>query len=78
MESNRLADDIYLKMIEKTTGGGNQEVDTLGKLVGLSLTVGTSNDNSESLVVVLEQILGNSKDLKSQLTGRRDNNNTGT
>lgn len=65
-------------MIEKTTRGSDQEVDTLGKLIGFSLAVGASNDDTKGLVVVLEEVLGNTKDLKSQLTSGRDNDNTGT
>ena len=65
-------------MIEKATRSGNQEVNTLGKLVSLRLAICASDDNTKGLVVVLEKILSNTKDLKSKLASRGDDDNTGT
>ena len=59
----------HLKMIEKTTRGGDQEIDALGELVRLCLAVGAAHDDAESLRVVLEQVPSNTCGQERGYTG---------
>ena len=61
-----------LKVIEQTTGSSDDEVDTFLQLVRFGASVGAAHDDAERLVVVCHELLGNTKDLKSELSGGRD------
>jgi len=41
-------------MIEQTAGSSHEQVDTFLELVGFRTALGSTNDNTVSLVVVLE------------------------
>lgn len=67
-----------LKVIEQTTGGCDDQVDTLGELVGFGATVGTTNDDTVGLGVVSHELSCDTEDLEGKLTGGRDNEDTGS
>jgi hypothetical protein len=56
-------------MIKKTTRSGDEQVDTLSEFICFSLAVGTSDDNTESLVVIFKKFLSNAKNLKGKFSG---------
>lgn len=78
MLSSIIPDYTHLKVIQETSRSCDEEVDTLGELLGFGLAVGSSHDDGESLVVVLAQLLGDTKDLKGELASRRDDDGSST
>lgn len=65
------------QMIQKSSGCGNEQVDSLGKLLGFCFSVGTPNDDAICLRVVLHEFASHAKNLEGQLASRRHNNDTG-
>lgn len=53
----------HLEMIEKTTGSSDNQINTLGELVGFGFSVGTSHQYTESLRVALHHFFCDTKDL---------------
>ena len=64
-------------MVQQATRSGNQQIDTLGQLLGLCLSVGAANDDAVRLGVVLHELTGDTKNLQGQLSGGRDDNDAG-
>ena len=67
-----------LEVIEEATRSSDKQVNTLGKLVGLSATVCASNNDAVGLRVVGHELTGNTKDLKGQFASGRDDNDAST
>lgn len=65
-------------MIKQASRSGNEQVDTLGELLCLSSTVGTSNNDTICLRVVRHQLSGHTEYLQRQLSGGRNDKNTST
>ena len=65
-----------LKVIQKTTGCGDQNGNSLHQLAGLTLAVGTTHDQTMSEVVGSSKFRHNTEGLQSQLTGRTNDNGT--
>jgi len=65
-------------MIQQPSRGSDDQVDSLDESIGLSLSVGSSHHDSERLRVMLHQLLGDSEDLKSKLSSRSDDDDSGT
>lgn len=60
----------HLEMIQQTTWRCDNQVDTLGQLVRLGLSVGSSHQNTKSLRMTLHELFGDTKDLQSELSSR--------
>ena len=67
-----------LQVIKQTSGGSDEQVDTLDQLLGLGAAVGSSNDDTEGLRVVGHEFAGDTKNLKGEFAGGRNDNDTGT
>lgn len=65
-------------MIEETTGGSNNQVDTLGQLVRLCFPVCPTHQDTKSLRMTLHELLRNTEDLQRQFPRRRDDDDSGT
>jgi hypothetical protein len=65
-------------VIEETTGGSDDEVDTLDESIGLGLAVRTSHDNPEGLRMVIHELLDDTEDLEGELSGRGNDDNSGS
>lgn len=66
----------HLEVIQQSTGSRDQQVDTLRKLLCLCLSVGSSHDDRKSLVVVLAKFLGDTENLKRELSSRGNDDRT--
>ena len=66
-----------LEMIEQATWGGDEQVDSLAQLLGLSATVGTADDDAVCLGVVLHEFARDAEDLEGQFAGGGDDDGTG-
>lgn len=58
-----------LQMIQKTAGSRNEQIHTLVELVRFLTPIGATNDNTEGLRVMGEELTGNSKNLEGELAG---------
>lgn len=65
-------------MIEQSSRGRNDQVDSLLQPVGLGLAVRSSHDDSERLRVVGHELLDDTEDLERKLSRGRDDDDTGT
>jgi hypothetical protein len=65
-----------LEVIKETTGGGNEQVNSVKKLLDLSSSVGASHDDTECVVVILEELRSNSINLKGKLSGGGNDDST--
>lgn len=65
-------------MIEQSSRGRNDQVDSLLQPVSLGLAVRSSHDDSERLRVVRHELLDDTEDLERKLSRGRDDDDTGT
>jgi len=67
-----------LQVVEKTSRGGDNQIDALCELLGFGASVGTSDDYAKGLRMVSHQFTSNTEDLKGKFTGGRDDDDTGS
>jgi hypothetical protein len=67
-----------LQVIEQTSGGSDEQVDTLDQLLGLGAAVGSSNYDTERLRVVRHEFTCDTEDLEGEFAGGGDDNDTGS
>lgn len=78
MQADRGDWRTHLEMIQKTTGCGNDQVDSLGQLVGLCLPVCSAHQHTERLRVTLHELFGDAEDLQSQFSSGRNDDDSST
>lgn len=68
--------EIYLQVIKQSSRRCNQQVDSFRKFIRFSAPVRTPNHNAKRMLMVFQQLFGNTKDLQCKLSSRRYNDNT--
>lgn len=66
------------EVVKQAARRGNKQIDTLGQLLGFGSSVGAAHDDAVGLGVVLHEFAGDTENLEGQLSGGRDDNDTGT
>ena len=69
---------LYLKVVQESSWSCHQQIHALGKLLSFHSAVGSTHDDAVRVVVLLQELSGNSVSLEGEFSSGGDDDHTST